>query len=69
MQKIVEKYNVGEFISSHEPQHLAEKVKIVLEKGRNSYLPLLETAAKDLCWENEAPKILELYERVGKCIR
>lgn len=65
MQKIVEKYNVGEFISSHEPQHLAEKVKIVLEKGKGSYLPLLETAAKDLCWENEEPKLLELFYRVA----
>lgn len=65
MQKIVEKYNVGEFISSHEPKHLAEKVKIVLEKGKGSYLPLLETAAKDLCWENEEPKLLELFDRVA----
>ena len=65
MQKIVEKYNVGEFISSHEPQHLAEKVKIVLEKGKGSYLPQLETAAKDLCWENEEPKLLELFDRVA----
>lgn len=65
MQKIVEKYKVGEFISSHEPQHLAEKVKIVLEKGKGSYLPQLETAAKDLCWENEEPKLLELFDRVA----
>lgn len=65
MQKIVEKYNVGEFISSHEPKHLAEKIKIVLEKGKGSYLPLLETAAKDLCWENEEPKLLELFDRVA----
>jgi hypothetical protein len=34
MQKIVENYNVGEFITSHEPQHLAEKVKTVLEKEK-----------------------------------
>ncbi len=66
MQKIVENYHVGEFITSHEPKHLAEKVKNVLEKGRSSYLPQLEIASQELCWENEAPKILELYERVGK---
>ena len=64
MQKIVENYHVGEFITSHEPKHLAEKVKTVLEKGRSSYLPQLEIASQELCWENEAPKILELYERV-----
>ena len=66
MQKIVENYHVGEFITSHEPKHLAEKVKNVLEKGRSSYLPQLEIASQELCWENEAPKILELYERAGK---
>ena len=65
MQKMVENYHVGEFITSHEPKHLAEKVKIVLEKGRSSYLPQLEIASQELCWENEAPKILELYEKVA----
>ncbi len=64
MKKIVEKYGVGELISSHEPFHLAKKVKIVLEKGRTSYLPELEIAAQDLCWENEMPKVLNLYQKV-----
>lgn len=68
MQKIVEKYHVGEFISSHEPKILAEKVKVVLEKGRNFYLPQLEIAAQELCWENEAPKIIELYQSVEKSL-
>ena len=66
MKKIVENYHVGEFITSHEPKHLAEKVKTVLEKGRSSYLPQLEIASQELCWENEAPKILELYKKVTK---
>jgi glycosyltransferase involved in cell wall biosynthesis len=65
MQKIVENYHVGEFITSHEPKHLAEKVKTVLEKGRSSYLPQLEIAAQELCWENEEPKLLELFDRVA----
>ena len=65
MQKIVEKYNVGEFISSHDPKNLAEKVNLVLEKGKNFYQPQLEIASQELCWENEAPKILELYEKVA----
>ena len=66
MQKIVEKYHVGEFISSHEPKNLAEKVNLVLEKGRDFYQPQLEIAAQELCWENEAPKIIELYKKVTK---
>ena len=65
MQKIVEKYQVGEFISSHEPKHLAEKVNLVLSNGKNFYQPQLEIASQELCWENEAPKILELYEKVA----
>lgn len=64
MQKIVDKYHVGEFITSHEPTHLAEKVNAVLEKGRNFYLPQLEKAAQELCWEHEAPKILVLYQNL-----
>lgn len=64
MRKIVEKFAVGEMISSHEPKHLAEKVQLVLDKGRSYYLPQLEIAAKELCWENEAPKLLALYQKV-----
>lgn len=65
MKKIVDKYSVGELIDSHEPNHLAEKVKLVLDNGRAHYLPQLEIASQDLCWENEAPKILNLYKRVN----
>lgn len=68
MQKIVEKYHVGEFITSHEPKLLAEKVQTVLEKGRKFYQSQLEIAAQELCWENEAPKILELYKTIEKSV-
>jgi len=61
MKKIVEQYEVGTLISSHEPEALAESVQKVLSKGKTHYLPCLENAAEALCWENEAPKIVALY--------
>ena len=65
MQKIVENYHVGEFITFSN-QNIWRKSKNRFRKGRSSYLPQLEIASQELCWENEAPqKFWELYERVA----
>lgn len=64
MKKIVDQYGVGECLSSHEPRHLAEKVKLVLDRGRKGYWEKLEDAAQDLCWEKEAPRFLSWYRQI-----
>ncbi|MFN8364521.1 MAG: hypothetical protein U0T78_04430 [Cloacibacterium normanense] len=65
MQKIVENYHVGEFITSHEPKHLAEKVKTILKRGEVLIFLNWKLLPKNCAGKNEAPKILELYERVA----
>lgn len=66
MQNIVNTYRVGEIIESHDPKHLAEKLSIVLEKGKASYLNHLNLAAQELCWENEEEKILNVMSEARK---
>lgn len=64
MSKILEKYNIGETIKSHDPSYLAGKFDAMLgdpaklEKYRSS----LEAAAADLCWENEEKTLVKLFE-------
>ena len=43
---------------------LAEKVNIVLERGKTFYEDALNKAATELCWEKEEPKILALFRKV-----
>lgn len=64
MQKINQRYRVGEVLHSHTPEAIAEAIQKVLNQGQSAYQEALETAAHDLCWENEAPKILQLYNTV-----
>ena len=64
MRKVIDNFHVGEKIRNHD--ELAEKVKIVLEKGKSYYENALNKAANELCWENEEPKIIQLFKKVVK---
>lgn len=64
MMRVYNEFKVGEIVENHDPKNIAEKLQIVLQNGRLHYQPELEKAAQVLCWENEEPKILALFERV-----
>lgn len=65
MQNIKRQFDIGEIISSHQPEDIAKAIQIVLNKGRRNYLPELEKAAGLFCWENEEVKLLEVFERAS----
>ena len=64
---LVKKYGIGELINSHDPAHIAEKMKFMLtsEVKRKEWQGNLQSAAKELCWEQEEKRVIEIYERVG----
>ncbi len=64
MKAIVEKYDIGEFIESHDPQYLANKFDNILsqEKKLSSFRDNLYKAAADLCWENEEQELMKIYQ-------
>ncbi len=59
MKAIVDQYQIGEFISCHDPLHLASKIDGMLgDPDRMArYRDNLQAAAADLCWEKEEPKL------------
>jgi len=63
MQAIVDKYQIGETIDNHDPEYLAAKFDSMLtnEKQLSTYHTNLELAAADLCWENEEPKLMNIF--------
>jgi glycosyltransferase involved in cell wall biosynthesis len=66
MKQIVEHYRIGEFIHSHDPSHLAERLDAMLgnEARMAEYRANLEKAAGELCWENEASVLTDLVKQI-----
>lgn len=66
LEKIIKTYNVGCFIDSHEPEHIATIIEGVfhkpeqLETWRNNTV----AAKRDYNWENEEKTLLSIYNTV-----
>lgn len=65
MQNIKRQFDIGEVITSHQPEDIAQAIRKVLDKGRLHYLPELEKAAHLFCWENEEVKLLEVFKEAS----
>lgn len=63
IEKIVEQYDLGLFIENHEPATIAATIREALsdEARIAQWKQNLAVAARDLCWENEEQKLLEIY--------
>ncbi|MBA3662723.1 MAG: glycosyltransferase [Bacteroidetes bacterium] len=65
IEKIISNYQVGVFIESHEPRHIAETINKFLSSAlledfkKNTVL-----AARELNWESERAKYLEFLKRI-----
>jgi glycosyltransferase involved in cell wall biosynthesis len=64
ISRIVTGYNVGMLIDNHEPGHIAERMKEMLEDpGRIAkWKENLKFAAGELCWENEKQVLVSVYK-------
>jgi glycosyltransferase involved in cell wall biosynthesis len=65
IERIIRDYNIGTFIEEHNPEHIAQKIKEVLsdEETLKIWKNNLNTAAQDLCWENEEQTLIRIYEQ------
>lgn len=64
IKKVVSYYNIGEVIESHNPKNIAESINTMLNKGKSHYNNNLDTAAKDLTWENQADVLLTVFRNL-----
>ena len=66
MKQIVDQYNIGGFIDSHEPARLAQRFDEMLadEAMAATYRANLRQASADLCWENESAVLTGLVSRI-----
>jgi glycosyltransferase involved in cell wall biosynthesis len=68
MKAIVEEYHVGEILKERTAENLAELiVNIVNDKEKYKfYSKNLKEAAKNLCWEIEEKKLIDLFDKIKK---
>ena len=67
VKNVVAGYNVGTFIESHEPRHIAKAIKYMLEDTQRyqTWKTNTQKAAKELCWEVEEKMLERVYGRLG----
>ncbi len=65
IRKIIEKYNIGMTIESHDPKHIAKRMETMLtdSKLRKVWKENLRTAAMELNWENEKKILLAIFRK------
>ncbi len=66
IKKIINDYNIGITVDNLEPEYIAEKIKIMLDdkERRKIWKRNCKNAAKELCWEEEEKKLLDLYREI-----
>jgi glycosyltransferase involved in cell wall biosynthesis len=65
MKKIVDKYQVGETISSHDPEDIARHISKMIndQKRLNFYRENCKNAAAELNWENEKQVLIKILKK------
>lgn len=65
IEKIIETYQVGDFIQDHQPRHIAQKIKEIFSNPErlNQWRQNTRKAATDLTWEKESEKLKKVYEK------
>lgn len=64
MKKIVDQYQIGMILESHEPQQMAGQLHEALfnRELREKWYENLRLAAHELCWENEEQVLFDVFE-------
>lgn len=66
LRKIIEKYNIGMCVNNVEPKEIANAINYIFDNKQllAQWKENCKKAADELCWENEEPKLIEIYKKV-----
>ncbi len=66
IKRLIEQYNTGDFITSFDPEKIAEKIKAISASGEMYNLWKHNTlkASEDLNWENEEKILIDFMHRL-----
>ena len=65
IRKIIDEYEIGDFIPDHNPESIANKIKEVFaDKGlMEKWKKNINFAARNLSWQNEEKVLKEVYSK------
>jgi len=65
IEKIIIKYDVGDFITNHDPVNIANKINKTLSNGllMEKWKKNCKFAARELTWENEEKVLIDIYSK------
>ena len=65
IKKIIDRYKIGDFIPSHDPKMIAQKVNEIIENRAiiAYWKKNLNLAVQDLSWETEERVLKQVYEK------
>lgn len=66
LEKVITKYNVGDFIDNHQPEHIASRIETIFSDPQrmNIWKGNTENVRRELNWEHESKIVLEIFEQV-----
>lgn len=67
VEKLIRKYNIGDIVTDHDPEHIANKLNEMFSDSDRIHLwkKNLQKAGEELCWENEEEKVIAIFRRAG----
>ncbi len=66
IEKIISRYQIGDFIDNYEPKHIAEKINEMLQSNKQIlWKKNLQAAKKALNWETEKQILERLLDSIG----
>lgn len=65
IKKIIDHYDIGYFIDNHSPNHIANRINEIFGNHVDFNIKKQNTklAKKELCWENESKKLIEIIQQ------
>ncbi len=67
IEKIIDHYQIGEFIDSHEPKHLAKRLNAFVNSEKLSlYRQNMQKAVQELNWTIEKQKLIAVIQKATK---
>jgi glycosyltransferase involved in cell wall biosynthesis len=65
IRRIIETYDIGMLIDSHDPRHIASRIEYMLgdKNKRENWLSNLRRAADELRWEKEEEVLIGIYKK------
>jgi glycosyltransferase involved in cell wall biosynthesis len=66
IERMINKYEIGTFVESHDPKHIAEKILFVFSNPElmTKWKLNLSKASKEVNWQNEEIVLLEIYNAI-----